>query len=324
MDITELFKKPEESSRLFDDAQLDIPWLERIDIEVDARIERFKSKVLTLDNVDLTTEVKDGRWISSMIGNSKKGAITANVELSKDLGQNFISKIDINGSGVALSALTSIADIDQSADGELSLDIELFGIGNSISDIMGNSDGTFLLELGGAVIKSQGLQLVSGDLFLGILTAINPLAKKQKTVNVECSVVNLKIDNGIALTKNGIALKTQDFTLLGGGEINLSNEDMTLVISTKARKGLGINTNTLAKLIRVGGKIISPEIETNPSGLLQTGVAIGAAIASGGVSLIAQGLFDRTKANSDVCGAASDLEVEETPKANTERDREVR
>ena len=313
LDITALFKKPEESARLFDDAQLDIPWLEKFDIKLDTNIERFKSKLLTLDNVDLTTEVKDGKLIASMIGNSEKGAVTASFELSKDLGQNYISKIDINGSGVALSALTSIADIDQSAEGELSLDIQLFGVGNSISDIMGNSDGAFLMELGGAVVKSQGLQLVSGDLFLGLLTAINPLAKTQDTLDVQCSVINFKIDNGIASTKNGIALKTRNFTVLGGGEIDLSDEDMTLVISTKARKGLGINTNTLAKLIRVGGKISSPEIETNPSGLLQTGVVIGAALASGGMSLIAQGLFDRTKANSDVCGAASELEVEEPP-----------
>ena len=45
-------------------------------------------------------------------------------------------------------------------------------------------------------------------------------------------------------------------------------------------------------------------ITTDVSGLVQTGVVVGAALATGGLSLFAQGLRDRTIANAQVCQLA--------------------
>jgi hypothetical protein len=114
------------------------------------------------------------------------------------------------------------------------------------------------------------------------------------------------VEDGLAWTEQGIAIQTDEFALLGGGNVDLNDEAVKLVVSSKARKGLGINTNSLIKLIRVGGTLSSPEIETDSSGILQSGVAIGAAIVSGGLSLLAQGLYDKHKANADVCGTAAE------------------
>ena len=76
---------------------------------------------------------------------------------------------------------------------------------------------------------------------------------------------------------------------------------MKLDVVSKARTGLGVNVNTVVKVIQVGGTIKNPRIETNKKGLLQSVFALGAAVASGGLSLVVQGLYDKTIANSDVC-----------------------
>jgi hypothetical protein len=167
-----------------------------------------------------------------------------------------------------------------------------------------SSDGQVLFKFEGARMKSQGFQLFGRGLFSTMLIAINPLTSYDDLVDVECGVLHFSVENGVATSGRGLALKLSDLTLLGGGIVQLDSEEIHFVISTKARKGLGINTNTLAKMVRIGGTINSPAITTDVGGLLETGVAIGAALASGGLSLIAQGLHDRSVANADVCELA--------------------
>jgi hypothetical protein len=73
------------------------------------------------------------------------------------------------------------------------------------------------------------------------------------------------------------------------------------LIKPKARKGFGVSAGTIAKIIQIGGTIDEPKIEVAASGFFATAAAIGAAAVSGGWTLLAQGLLDRNKANSDVC-----------------------
>jgi hypothetical protein len=167
-----------------------------------------------------------------------------------------------------------------------------------------NADGEVLFELYGARMKSQGLQLVNRGFFLTLITTMIPLTSREDLVEIECGVVHFFIEEGVARSSRGLALKLPDVTLLGGGSIDLESERINFVISSKARKGLGINTNTLAKMIRMGGTIKDPGITTDVSGLVQTGVVVGAALATGGLSLFAQGLRDRTIANAQVCQLA--------------------
>jgi len=114
--------------------------------------------------------------------------------------------------------------------------------------------------------------------------------------------VRLDIEDGVATVRDRIAVKTDRVTLSGGGDIDLSSEELKIVILPRARKGFGINATTLAKIVRLGGTLAQPKIEADASRLLQTGAEWLAVVYSAGWSLIAQGLFDRIQANTDVCG----------------------
>jgi len=81
----------------------------------------------------------------------------------------------------------------------------------------------------------------------------------------------------------------------------LASEELEIIIRPKARKGLGISAGTVANIVKVSGSIDQPKIAVDPSSLIKSSATIGAAIASGGWTLLAQGLLDRNKANSDVC-----------------------
>ena len=121
---------------------------------------------------------------------------------------------------------------------------------------------------------------------------------------MECGVLYLDIREGKAVTRNGLALKTDRVTILGGGEIHFPGETIDIYLTPKAREGLGISASSIARVIQLGGTLRKPEIEADPKGLLASGLSLGAAILSGGVTLVALGLFDRFHANSDVCAIA--------------------
>ena len=106
---------------------------------------------------------------------------------------------------------------------------------------------------------------------------------------------------GKALASQGIAIKTDKITVLGGGIIDLETEGLEIIIRPKARKGLGISVGTVANVVKISGSINQPKIAIDTSALVESSATIGAAIVSGGWSLLAQGLLARNKANSDVC-----------------------
>ena len=47
------------------------------------------------------------------------------------------------------------------------------------------------------------------------------------------------------------------------------------------------------KFMKIGGRLDNPKPVVSASGLLKTGVAIGAAVSTGGASLIADGLINK-------------------------------
>lgn len=325
-DLTMLLVKEDDSNKLFSQTPLKLDWLMDTQTEINFSAEHFKDPTFMLDNFQSTISVDRGQLVAELSGKSGHGSMTANLAMTakNQSGQNrtFDTHLDVNGKNVDFSALTKLGKSAADNAGIFSVAITLDGAGGSISEIAGNANGSLLLEFSGAKIKNDGLQIIGGDLFLGLLSAINPLSQQDEYLDIECGVVQFNVNNGVAQTKAGLALKTNVVTVLGGGKVTLSDEKLKLAIRPKARKGFGINTNSIAKMIRVGGTIKNPQIETDPKGLVISGLALGAALASGGASLLVQGLYDRTRANADVCRVAVGGGLTSAEKDNADNDRQ--
>ena len=92
-----------------------------------------------------------------------------------------------------------------------------------------------------------------------------------------------------------------DVTWFGSGEINLKTEEIDFGMSPKPRKGLGISLGSLAKMVAVGGTLAHPRIVLDPKDIAVKYGKYTAAMATGGLTLAADLLFSRIKANTDVC-----------------------
>ena len=185
--------------------------------------------------------------------------------------------------------------------GTFDSDIEFVTSGVSMAELAASVDGRVALRLNDARMKNQTLNFLGGDIFSNLITFINPFRSIGEYINIECGIIQFDLAQGVATSKNGLAMKTDKVTLLGAGEIDLRDESLKILLSPKARKGLGINPSSLAKIVRLSGTLAQPKIEGDSSRLLETGASVAATVYSGGLWLLFQGLLDRNQANADVC-----------------------
>ena len=303
LNLTRLLVDEKRPGRLFSTDRLKLGWMDDHQVDLELQVDHFVNGVLTVDNLDMVGTLDTKVLYISSTAESRQGRLLLDFELLKDGDMPFVD-LKIIGEDVDTSALTKIDRSGNIKSGMFSVDVKLTGVGDSIAEMAGNADGFIELEIRDAQFKNDSLHLLGGDIAFEFLSIINPFKEKEVFIDIECGATYFDVNKGKASTKQGLALRTDKVTLLGGGDIDFGNEKIKLLIAPKARKGLGINTNTLAKMIRVGGTLSEPVIEADAAGLFKSSVALGAAIVTGGLSLLAQGLLDRTKANSDVCAVA--------------------
>lgn len=87
--------------------------------------------------------------------------------------------------------------------------------------------------------------------------------------------------------------------IVGGGDIDLKTEMLNIEFNTKPRKGVGISADMfVTPFVKLKGTLANPSVGLNKKGTLLTG---GAAIATGGLSLLVKAAFDRATAEADQC-----------------------
>lgn len=306
LDFNEILNESPPRARLFSNQPLPLDWLDTTSGQLDLRVAQLETPLLPLTRVHSTSRVAAQTLVTSIMGESEHGDLRATITVDKT-PEHYLATVDL--SGHELDIVTANKQDEQPEHGHFSIDIQLQGAGNSIAEMAATANGTMLSRIRDIRIHARRLRRVSQDLFLGLLDTINLVKKKRAYTDVECSTLKLDIQHGMAVADPALVIKTKKFTLLGGGTIDLASEKIDFTVTSRARTGFGINANTLVKFADLGGTIKEPNIQPNASGLFQTGFALWAAIFSGGSSLLAQGLYDKNKANSDVCNLLASDEL---------------
>ncbi len=307
--------------RLFSETPLSLDWAQSINASIDIKVGDLNSLIANIKNAQTTLKIDQGYiTFPGVTGNIGEGELTFWFAVdANSKPYNIISSM--YGTGLDSKALNLFGDSGLIKDGLIDVDLGVSGQGVSLAQMMSNAYGKLQLKLNNASIKNQNLELFGSDLILGFLNTINPLSRQDEYLEIECGVIHFPINNGKAYADQGIAIKTDRVTVLGGGEINLNNEALKILIKPKARKGFGLSAGTIAKIIQIGGTINKPKIEVATSGFFSTAASLGLAAVSGGWTLLAQGLLERNKANSDVCNQTLKSPVFVVPASNRELDK---
>ena len=178
------------------------------------------------------------------------------------------------------------------------MSLELETAGASPRELASVANGRILITQGPGKMDNATMEKFSGDIFAQLFGALNPHAKDEEFSNWDCTIVSANIVDG-QVTFDGMLAQGEKVMIVGGGSIDLETEKLDVEFLTKYRSGVGISADLFVKpFVKLKGTLASPRIGLNEKGTLLSG---GAAVATGGASILVKTALDRATAEDDQC-----------------------
>jgi len=300
------------TGKVFSADPLPFDMLKSVDANLDIQAEQVKTEDLVLTEVLIELDLENGRMkLSPVNAKVAGGSYSLKMNLDASSGKSGIFNTALDIKNFQPSRLPDMQDKISGVGTDISFKGN--GSGKSIADIMAGLNGNLLVKVGEGEIKSDKFSILDSDLIASTLNTLNPLSSKDSGRKIECGVVNMKIEDGIAKSDKNIALLTKRMSVVGSGIINLKTEELNIGVKPQAREGLGISPGSLAELVRIGGTLAEPKAVPDTVAAFRTAASVGAAVATGGVSLLAEGLLKKSQAKNNPCDVALGIKTAQEP-----------
>lgn len=233
------------------------------------------------------------------------GSAAGQVALDASAGEaaTLVARIDAKGIDLG-QALKQMGNPDLVTETKTDLSLNVRGTGGSVRDLMAGLNGDVLLVLGEGRVHSSFVEWLGADLLTQVVEKLNPFGKRDPYTELKCGVVRFAAKDGIASTDKGIAFETTKMTVVSSGTVNLKTEAIDFSLRPEAKQVVGIGAGELFKLLRVRGTLAEPKVGVDELGVGKTALSIGAAVATGGLSFLAEALAKRVMADPRPCETA--------------------
>lgn len=289
-----------EDGRLIPDASIPFDAMKKLNATVDLEIGEFRRGKLRLVDVKVEADLRDGAIEVSrleMRGKSGRLAGTARIDPAGGAGRVAAS---LFAREFALG-LVEGRDVDRNA---MDIDFALEATGPDVRTLAANANGVLLAAMSGHLQFEDYrlLRLLYGDALQGIIDTINPLSRDDPYTLLNCVVVPLAIDDGMVTSAPNEFFRTDKINIATSGALNLKDETLDVTVRTTPRRGITLSAAELLNpYVKITGTLARPKLAVDEAGLLITG---GAAVATGGLTILAKGVWDRLSRSSDPCGDA--------------------
>jgi hypothetical protein len=177
--------------------------------------------------------------------------------------------------------------------------VDLAAQGNSERTLASSLNGHVYIEAGSgsARFADFGGGLLTGDLVQGVFGKLLPAAEKAPDLN--CAVGYGQLVDGSFAAPATIVMQTPVANVLIQAQADLRQETISAQLDSRSRKGAGLSVgNVFSNTVRLEGSLAKPEIVSNTKGLLWR---YGAAVATGGISLIGESVYKRLMIDGEAC-----------------------
>lgn len=299
-------RQPARDGRVFPATELPFELLSRLDAEVTFVSDTLITPAAIFRDLGSRLVLTDGRAIVDPVkARIADGDMLARFDIhSAAATPEVVSTLSL--SGVRLDQLPQVAAKNAIKGGTLDLAVDIAGRGRSAREIMAHANGSIAVDIGTARFDNKAVNLAETDLLWSFVTRLNPFATREPVSEIECVAVRFPIADGVAENPAGIGILTRSLSILAGGKLNFATEQIDLGARPKPREGLGLSVSGLVDFLRLGGTLKNPQPVADTMGVATAGVKVGAAVATAGLSVVAEGLFDRASANTNVCDVVRD------------------
>lgn len=286
--------------RVIPDAEVSMPHLGSYTGRLAVRVGDLRVSENELTDFQLQANLRDGRLrVDPIAATGPGGSVNLKGTLAAK-GKGISVQLAGSGSELRLRPVPiAFGGPDAS---RFTANVELQAEGSRWSELAATLNGRLRLVGRGGHMKNSLVMASASGFVQQLLVAINPMATRQPTTDVDCSVYLLRAKDGIVTTDPAIVMRTREVDIVSGGSVDLHTEKVDFNFKIKARTGLGFGISQLVNpYLKVNGTLAHPGVTLDPTGTLVNG---SAAFATAGLSVVATTLWDRFVHEKDPCGAA--------------------
>ncbi|MCZ7565796.1 MAG: AsmA family protein [Burkholderiales bacterium] len=285
-----------DDGRVFSRAPLPLAALNALDADVGVRVARLVvTPELLLEDAQGRLALERGRLALKPLA-MRIGGGNAKLVGTFDASSGKSAALDatLTGSGIELGKMmAALGRSDDVAGGRTELAASLRGSGGSMAALAGDLDGHAKIVVRSARVKGGALDRLGGDVFVQLANAVNPARRTDPYTEVQCAVVNVPVRDGVVVVDRAIALETPKVGVAMAGTVNLGTERLDLSVRPQAKQGVGVGLGSLANLAKLEGTLKQPKVGIDMKGAAGTAAQVGIGVMTGGLSILAKGLFDK-------------------------------
>jgi hypothetical protein len=316
--VTQPDPKPAQD-RLFPDATIPVERLQGLSLHASLRVDEWVAASGRFRDIRLDGTVVDGGLVIEQFG-----ALGARGEVSGRLSYTPVDgdyrfEAEVDGKRFLFAAPESTPEQIEAAP-RFDIEARLGSVGMTVHGLLHTLDGHLIISGSPGVVPTDSgwlMNMITGDFVYQVLNTINPLAKEQNTMRMDCTVVLVDADKGRLTGDPLLVMQTDRLNLFVTGKIDLATEALDVSLNTQQRKGLGLSIGEmLHPYTKITGTLAAPRLVVDPKGTLVEG---GAAAITGGLTLIAKGLKGRFFSDRKPCEAALEAYRESLEQAEQAR-----
>jgi len=200
----------------------------------------------------------------------------------------------VKARGVAMDALLALMRRETAiSGGRTELDGRLSATGNSPHGLVSSLNGEVRVRVGEASTAGRRGNSVPGELVSALLHALTPLRSPGDSFKMLCAAARLPVKAGRIDIDRSIAVEGERVDVVMSGQIDLANERVDLGMRPTVKKGTGLDPSAFAGVVKIAGPLASPQVQVNLAGTAREAVNIGAAVATGGATLLGERLLGK-------------------------------
>ena len=309
LDLTEIGRTGPPAAtgdRLIPDLAVPVAALRGFDAEAALRADSLRLPGLILGQVQATAKLDKGLLnLPTLRAGAGGGTIDGSLVLDARPGHAPQASVRLKAGGIETGALLREAGSALLSGGNATLSLALKGQGTSLRALAADAQGSVLLSLGPAQIYNDAFAWAGADLASQMLTALNPLAAARPGTALSCAVAHFRLKDGVAVTDRGVAVQAEGVDVVGSGTLDLRDETVDLGFVSRARGGLGLSlAGSLGGVTRLRGTVLHPTLAVDERGAARAALSVGAAAATGGLSLLGEAVMERITADANPCRTA--------------------
>ena len=291
-----------EPARVFDDTPLPLDWLADADVRVEVQAETLLLQDAAFSNFTGQLLVENGALtLERFSGSFGEGGFEGALRVAPAAQSgSYAAELAFAMDDVQLAAFGLVPEEELSG-GRMHARADLAAVGASPRELAASLGGELLLLVDEATLADDLIELAGSDFIMETINTLNPFYREDPSTELECALVRFEAEDGKLRTRNELVVETTKMEIIGNGSVDLGEESLDITLSPSAKAGVGINAGSLVKFLKVGGTLAEPAPAVDAVGVLATGATVGAAVSTGGLSLLAEGLAKRALNAGSVC-----------------------